>query len=483
MIPTFPKQIHFGLHYNNRLNQLHCLPLRSIDVRVKIIESIAKVEYSQIYENNTDNTLHVSYIFPISTRSCFDNLSVQYKSYTLEGRIQKKNLARQEFQNAVSHGQTAIYAEITEKSNDLMLVKIGNMEPATSITINLSYIERLDTSTNKFWKYSVLGSLIPRYPNATRSRPEDDQIGQANLESISLVNYPYILSTNPQAYKWKIQIDIEAKSPINFIDCPTYKIKVQYEDTMLNALVELDGSEEFKPDKDFTIYYSTEDLNKPNLLLARHQEGFCALLNFVPQTNHKTLPDAYRAEIENGGMNIPDIEYEKVKGEFIFLIDRSGSMSGPLIKMAREALVIFLKSIPNDSYFNIVSFGSRHMLYSQVGSLASTQENITAAIKEVVKFEADMAGTEILKALEAVYALTKKKGFNKKIFLLTDGGVSNTADIFNIIKRHANKVRLFSVGIGSSPSRNLVIQSARMEKEAMSLLMTQRRLVKRLSHF
>lgn len=54
------------------------------------------------------------------------------------------------------------------------------------------------------------------------------------------------------------------------------------------------------------------------------------------------------------------------RGEFVFILDRSGSMDGSRIENARNALIFFLKSLPIDSIFNVISFGDHHYpMYSQ----------------------------------------------------------------------------------------------------------------------
>ncbi len=50
---------------------------------------------------------------------------------------------------------------------------------------------------------------------------------------------------------------------------------------------------------------------------------------------------------------------------FIFIVDRSGSMSGSKMETTKEALVLFLKSLPTGSRFEIINFGNKFDLMSQ----------------------------------------------------------------------------------------------------------------------
>ncbi len=87
-------------------------------------------------------------------------------------------------------------------------------------------------------------------------------------------------------------------------------------------------------------------------------------------------------------------------------------MSGRRIENAKETLILYLKSIPKGSYFNIISFGSEfELLYKEDSQKYENNEEIQKIIDLVKKFEADMGGTEIYEPLNYVFSNLKKKEY------------------------------------------------------------------------
>jgi len=58
--------------------------------------------------------------------------------------------------------------------------------------------------------------------------------------------------------------------------------------------------------------------------------------------------------------------------------------------------------------------------------------------------------------------LTTVDGYPRTIFLLTDGAVDNTKEVLEFIKQNQKNQRVFSIGIGSGCSTELIKESARV---------------------
>ncbi len=148
-----------------------------------------------------------------------------------------------------------------------------------------------------------------------------------------------------------------------------------------------------------------------------------------------------------------------VNREYIFLIDRSGSMQGIPIKLAVRALKVFLHSLPLGCFVNVYSFGSEfESMFEQ--SYEYSQETLEAASVIVTTFDADMGGTELYAPIVSIVnqPLKQRASLNleRHIFLLTDGAVSNTQLVVDLIRKHSDTTKVHTFGIGQGVSTELV---------------------------
>ncbi|XP_018428154.1 PREDICTED: von Willebrand factor A domain-containing protein 5B1 [Nanorana parkeri] len=168
-------------------------------------------------------------------------------------------------------------------------------------------------------------------------------------------------------------------------------------------------------------------------------------------------------------------DFSKTQGEFIFLIDRSGSMSGVNITRVRDAMLVILKSLMPTSIFNIIGFGSTFKSLFP-SSQTYNEENLAIACESVKKLRADMGGTNILSPLNWIIRQPVCRGYPRLLFLLTDGAVSNTGKVIELIRHHSSFTRCYSFGIGQNACRRLVQGVASVSKGSAEFLVEGERL-------
>ena len=178
-------------------------------------------------------------------------------------------------------------------------------------------------------------------------------------------------------------------------------------------------------DSDFVVTIHAEGLDKPRC--------FAEVL------------DA-RGDGDGGGYTIamqltlvPKFQAPKVPSqEYIFIIDRSGSMANRPIETAKRTLTMLLRLLPRtQTTFNIFSFGNdvsslwrssrgldQTSLVEAVCSLLPKYHYLTlgSQTSHVARMSANLGGTEIPKALQSAF---NSRGIDRPaaVFLLTDGQI------------------------------------------------------------
>ncbi|CAH1271034.1 VWA5A [Branchiostoma lanceolatum] len=407
------------------------VPLKEIDVHVDIIGYVSNVTSSLEYHNEEDNPIEAVFVFPLDESSAVYKFEALIEGRRIIGKVKEKQKAREEYDDAIASGEGAFLFEEDDRAGDVFKCSVGNLPPKTSATIQLSYVAELPVEADSSLKFVLPGVLNPRYSSDT---------GAAAYDDTYIV--PGDVMTSGAPYKLKLKVNVSSPNSIDKIDSPKASVDVAYGGT--SAQVTLKDDHKF--DSDVELYVHYKDKHKPFAVteLGQGTDGFMAdhtvMLTFVPDLSREDL-------VTNCG-------------EFIFILDRSGSMSGNKIKNARETLLLFLKSLPIGCYFNIVGFGSSHQSLFK-GSQQYDNKSLKTACKALGKMEADLGGTEILQPLQYVYKQPPIAGHPRQLFLLTDGEVWDTQACVSEVAKHADSARCFSVGIGEGASTALVKGVAR----------------------
>jgi von Willebrand factor A domain-containing protein 5 len=77
---------------------------------------------------------------------------------------------------------------------------------------------------------------------------------------------------------------------------------------------------------------------------------------------------------------------------------------------------------------------------------------------------ADMGGTEIYNALKDLLEAKPTEGYPKQVFLLTDGGVSNTEGVIKMVALNNKYARVHTIAVGNGASEALILGCAKSGK-------------------
>ncbi|XP_041660347.1 von Willebrand factor A domain-containing protein 5A-like isoform X2 [Cheilinus undulatus] len=418
------------------------VPLKSVEVEVEVRDHVATVVSTLNYGNQEDNPLEAVFVFPLPGDAAVCHFSAKIGQTEIVAEVKEKQKAREEYDDALSSGQQAFLLEESEQSPDIFSLSVGCLPPKESASIRLEYVTELAVQADDGLRFCLPAVLNPRY----QPQGSGDQ-GGSNIQmtSIPASKVPYSLSFCAHVSSPRPVVKIESNCSLD---------PLQYLNTeQTQATTKLAAGHKFDRDVEVLIYY--KDAHQPTAVVEAGEASAkpgtlmgdpAVMLSLYPE-----FPQSVMSSVASCG-------------EFVCLLDRSGSMGVQLnnsenhqsrIGSARDTLLLLLKSLPLGCYFNIYSFGSRYK-HIFPKSVEYSQKTMEEALKKVGEMGANLGGTEILRPLQHIYSQPCIQNQPRQLFVFTDGEVQNTKEVINLVKKNSHLHRCFSFGIGEGASSALI---------------------------
>ena len=398
------------------------LPLLSTKADVSIAGVIADVKVKQVYKNDGKKPIEAVYTFPASTRAAVYAMKMTIGDRTIVASIREREKARQEYEAAKQHGQTASLLE--QERPNVFQMNVANIMPGDFITVEMSYTELL-VPAEGVYEFAYPTVVGPRYSNIPEKQAK--QLDQ-------WVQSPYTHQGEAPSYEFGMNVRLDAGLPIQEISCPSHKTSVKYED-LNDATIALDQSEKQGGNRDFILRYRLAGGKiQSGLLLfqGKDENFFLAMIQPPKRVDASAIPPR----------------------EYIFIVDVSGSMHGFPLDISKTLLRNLLTNLRPTDCFNVELFSGVSAVMSEK-SLPVNAQNIEDAIAFIDK-EQGSGGTEVLPALTRALALPRAEGVSRTIVIATDGYVSVETEAFDLIRKNLGKANMFAFGIGSSVNRFII---------------------------
>ncbi|PKC07959.1 hypothetical protein RhiirA5_500298 [Rhizophagus irregularis] len=417
--------------------EIEPIPLQNVAVEANIVDMIAEVTISQVYKNIEEDTIEALYKFPIYEAAAICGFEAEIDGQRkVKGIVKEAKEAAKEYTEAIQEGHGAYLLE--SESEDVFQCSVGNITSEQTVVIKITYVTELkhDSESEKI-RFVLPTNIAPRYGSSEYSSSSNDG---------KILNPDVVSYSNKADFYLELAVTCRMTSAIQNIESPSHKISTEMNIDGNPKISKITLTEQITYlEKDFILVVKSKDLDQPRAFVEYDPElqTNCIMLTLVPKFSLNTTIS-----------------------ELVFVVDRSGSMDIEPMKKAAQALELLLRSLPEDCYFNVVSFGSDYDSLFPKSELYS-ETSLSKALNLAQTMKSNYGGTEVYNVLEWVFK-NSRDDMPTSIFLITDGEVWNVDQIVELVSKHEEEknddLRLFSLGIGDSVSHNLVESVARAGK-------------------
>lgn len=384
--------------------------IKELAVNATLENQVARVQVSQSFVNTGSRQMEVCFVFPLPYDGAVDSLTLMVDGKEYPAKLLKAEEARK------------LYEEIVRKNRDPALLEwIGTGMFRTSVFPVPAGAERKVTL-----RYS---QLCRTYEGVTDF-----------IFPLSTAKY-----TSHPVEKVDFRMTIKSEQEIKNVYSPTHSVEIKRPDEQ-QAQVTFTSKDEV-PTSDFRLLYDVGPGKLETSVLSYRpdddEEGFFLLL---------------------ASPEIKPTDEKQTDKTVLFVVDRSGSMSGEKMNQAKEAAKFVLQNLKENDLFNVIAYDSE--IESWRPELqkynAETRKSALAFVNGLYAG----GSTNINGALETALDQLNDKNRPNYLLFLTDGlptvGETNEQKIVQTAEEGNDvRARVFTFGVGYDVNSRLLDKLAR----------------------
>ena len=413
------------------------LPVVDMQVDLSVTGLMVRGNLVQTFHNPTSQVIEAIYVFPLPEAAAVDSMEVRLGDRLIRAVLREKEEAKAIYERAKQEGRKA--GLVAQHRPNLFTTSVANINPGETIVVALRYLGEVSYEDGEFGLVFPL-TFTPRY---TPARSDGSVPQQGIGES-------FVKPENPQAPRARIDVRIDSGVALENVRSASHPIRWEPEGAAWR--VRLEGGP-VVADRDFVLRWRLRRDDRPEgtVFVEDREDGRYGLMMLLPP-----LPESA------AGQGLPT--------ETLFVIDVSGSMDGPSIAQAREALLQAIGRLRPGDTFDILKFNDRNESFRE-RFLPARGSELDEARAWVASLRAS-GGTEISPALvRGMRMLADADPWPaQRLVLITDGAVDNEDEVLAQVTRLLGKARLHIIGIGSAPNRYLVRRLAGVGRGACEFI-------------
>lgn len=433
------------------------LPLGSVDINAKVADRVASVTVKQTFRNTFSEHLEAVYIFPLAGGCVVSDFEMRVADRIVKGEVKERGQARADYVAAVQEGKRAALLE--QERDDVFTMQVGNIPPNETITVVLTYSERLPFFESGKTELRLPLVVAPRYipgtPTQSNTVGLGTEIDTDLVPDASRITPPRLVPGMDPNVALNVQVELattDSSGTNGICDLVCSQHATQVRNAADAVTIQL-AREDERLNRDFVLQWrlAADDV-RSSLLVYRDVAESYGMISITPPKRD---------------------DYVAAPRDVVFVLDRSGSMGGQKMISAARACALLLSTLGPNDRFAIQAFDTVVEWLALPGTNNVWQSRWVdadeAGLERGVKFLRSIearGGTEMYMALnEAFSALNQRRNDTGRIpilVVLTDGEVGNESQIFQIVQNQIAEARLFVVGIDTAVNSGLLRRLANL---------------------